>query len=944
MATDYKDTLNLPQTDFPMRANLAQREPELLARWEKMNLYGLLREKGAGRLRYVLHDGPPYANGHIHMGTALNKVLKDFVVKSRQMMGFDAPYVPGWDCHGLPIELQVDKKLGGKKAELGGLGVRQACRRYAEEWLATQRAEFRRLGVLADWERPYLTMNFGYQATIVREFGRFATSRSLYKSKKPVYWCPDCRTALAEAEVEYADHTSPSIYVRFRLKGEAAGVLPQLAGRAVWLVIWTTTPWTIPANLAVALHPELDYVAVEAKGEVYVLAKGLLHDAMLNMGFKEWQVMGQVDPRKLERRLAEHPLYGKESLVILANYVTLEAGTGLVHTAPGHGREDYESGRRYGLDIYSPVDDAGRFTEEAEFFAGQKVFEANKAVVEKLRERGALLHEAKITHSYPHCWRCKGPVIFRATAQWFISMEEEGLRDRALTEVGRVNWVPTYGEERIRAMLEGRPDWCISRQRLWGVPIAMFYCPECHEPFATAETIEAVARAFEREGADAWYAHEASELLPPDTKCPKCDSEGPFTKETDILDVWFDSGVSHAAVLERRPHLSWPADMYLEGSDQHRGWFQSSLLTSIGTRGQAPFRTVLTHGFVVDGDGRKMSKSLGNVIAPDQIIKSHGAEVLRLWVAAEDYRDDIRLSPEILSRLTEAYRRVRNTVRFLLGNLADFDPQADRVEYARLPEIDRLILHRLQGLIAKVRRGYERFEFHAVYHGLHNFCVVDMSAFYLDVLKDRLYTSPAASEARRAAQTVLYEVLQGLVRLMAPVLSFTAEEAWGYLPGAKEASVHLAAMPEPREDYLDSALAERWERLLEVRAEVLKPLEAARKDKLIGHALEAEVTLYPGDNLAPLLKEYLGQLATLFIVSQVRLGENDPPEGAFRSELLPLAVVAAKAAAEKCERCWMRLPSVGASAAAPTLCHRCRDALGTEGCGQGQLTGQQGRE
>jgi isoleucyl-tRNA synthetase len=931
MKPDYKGTLNLPRTDFPMKAGLAQREPELLARWEKMDLYGLLRAQGEGRLRYILHDGPPYANGHIHMGTALNKVLKDFVVKSRQMMGFDAPYVPGWDCHGLPIELQVDRGLGEKKARMSVVEVRQECRRYAAEWLSLQREEFKRLGVIADWQRPYLTMNHGYQASIVREFGRFAASRSLYKSKKPVYWCPDCRTALAEAEVEYADHTSPSIYVRFRLKGGLEELVPEAKGKPVWLVIWTTTPWTIPANLAIALHPDLEYVAVEHEGEVYVLAKGLLHDVMLNLGLKDWRLLGPLNPAKLEKREAEHPLYGRASLVILADYVTLEAGTGLVHTAPGHGREDFESGRRYGLDIYSPVDAEGRFTAEVEHFAGQKVFEANKAVNAKLRERGALLHEGSVTHSYPHCWRCKGPVIFRATAQWFISMEEEGLRERALTEVGRVNWVPTYGEERIRAMLEGRPDWCISRQRSWGVPIAMFYCQGCSKPFSTPETTGHVARIFEAEGADAWYARPVEELVPAGTKCPHCGSGGPFTKETDILDVWFDSGVSHAAVLEQNRRLSWPADMYLEGSDQHRGWFQSSLLTSVGTRGQAPYRTVLTHGFVVDGEGRKMSKSLGNVIAPDQIIKSHGAEILRLWVAAEDYRDDIRLSPEILSRLTEAYRRVRNTARFLLGNLRDFDPAKDRVDYAALPEIDRFMLHRLQGLNARLRRAYERFEFHAVYHGLHNFCVLDLSSFYLDVLKDRLYTMPAASTERRCAQTVLYEVLQALVRLMAPVLSFTAEEVWDYLPAPKEASVFLAPLPEVREDYLDNELAGRWEQLLAVRSEVLKPLEAARKEKLIGHALEAAVTLYPGEGLAGLLSRYASELATLFIVSEVRLAGGAAPEGAYRSELLPLGVTVGKAAGAKCERCWMRLPSVGEAPEAPGLCRRCRQALSEEG-------------
>ena len=781
---DYKETLNLPKTDFPMKANLVKREPEMLAGWDEEKLYQKIRESSKGRKRYTLHDGPPYANGNIHMGTAFNKVLKDIIIKSKQMDGFDAPYVPGWDCHGLPIEHKVDQELGGRKRSMSQVEVRKYCRQYAEKFVDIQRKEFRRLGVLGEWDNPYLTMSYDYEATIVREFGKFALNGSLYKSKKPIYWCISCKTALAEAEVEYEQHSSPSIFVKFPMISDLG--IPRLEGKKVFILIWTTTPWTIPANLAVALHPDLEYAAVDpGNGEVWILARGLVELCMDTFGIREYEILAEFPAGKLERMKARHPLYDRESLIVLAPYVTLDAGTGCVHTAPGHGREDYETGLAYGLEVYSPVDDSGLFTDDVLFFAGQQVFEANRAVNEKLRAEGRLLKEQAITHEYPHCWRCKKPVIFRSTEQWFISMENTGLRKNALEAINRVSWIPRWGRDRIYGMIEKRPDWCISRQRSWGVPITVLYCAKCNRTMISKEILDHVVGLVEKSGADIWFSEPEEKLLPPGTTCPDCGSNQ-FKKETDILDVWFDSGVSYAAVMEARSYLGSPSDLYLEGSDQHRGWFHSSLLCSVGTRGEAPYKSVLTHGFVVDGSGKAMHKSAGNVIAPEDLIKKYGAEIIRLWVAAEDYRDNIRLSEEILQRLTEAYRRIRNTARFLLGNLYDFDPSKDSVPYAEMEEIDRWALHKLQELSGRILTAYREFEFHIVYHSLHNFCVLDLSSFYLDILKDRLYVSPAKSRSRRSAQTAMREILDSLVRLMAPVLSFTAEEIWGAMRGEGE--------------------------------------------------------------------------------------------------------------------------------------------------------------
>ncbi|MFH1057897.1 MAG: isoleucine--tRNA ligase [Pseudomonadota bacterium] len=929
---DYKSTLNLPQTAFPMKADLPKREPEMLGRWAETDLYRRLRESAKGRTRYILHDGPPYANGYIHLGTALNKVLKDIIVKSRQMDGYDAVYVPGWDCHGLPIEHEVDKKLGGKKRELSKLDVRRECRAYAQKFIDIQRGDFIRLGVLGDWYNPYLTMAHDYEATIAKEFAAFYHNGSVYRSKKPIYWCNSCRTALAEAEVEYGDHTSPSIYVAFPLIDDLSAKYPALKGLKTFLVIWTTTPWTIPANLGIALHPEFEYAAYKVGDKAYVLAQALAEGCLKSFGFDDYEQVTAIDPRDLEGVKARHPLYERPSIGVLADYVTLEAGTGLVHTAPGHGREDYETGLKYGLEVYSPLDDGGRFLPEVGHFAGQEVFAANPQVIAKLDEAGALLGQAKITHSYPHCWRCKKPVIFRATDQWFISMAENDLRDKALKAImEQVSWVPKWGRERIYGMIENRPDWCISRQRAWGVPIIVFKCRQCGETVLTPEMAAKVVAAFRAEGADAWFAREPKELLGELCACPMCGGED-LAKENDILDVWFDSGVSHAACLENRrqwPELRWPADMYLEGSDQHRGWFHSSLLCAIGTHGAPPYRSVLTHGYVVDGDGRKMSKSLGNVIPPQQVIDRYGAEILRLWVAAEDYTDDIRVSEDILKQMAEAYRRIRNTMRFILGNLYDFDPTSDAVAMAGMGELDRLMLHRLEDLAARLKRGYREFNFHVVYHSLHNFCAVDLSGFYLDVLKDRLYTSAPKSPARRAAQTVLHRIALALVRLMAPVLSFTAEEVWDHLPGAKaiSESVHLAGFPDPDETVKNPELFERWERLVAVRAAVNKALDLARKEKIVGNSLEANLAIAgPAETMA-FLTANRAALMEITMVSELALVESIDQPTLAGEEAGGLMVRITPSAHAKCPRCWMRAEGIGQSAEHPELCPRCAAAV-----------------
>ncbi len=926
---DYKQTLNLPKTDFPMKASLVQKEPELIKKWEQMGLYRLIRESSKGGKRYMLHDGPPYANGNIHMGTAFNKILKDIIIKSKQMAGFDAPYVPGWDCHGLPIEHKVDMELGDKKSEMSQVEIRQHCRNYARRFIDIQRNEFKRLGVLGEWDRPYLTMNYGYEAVIVREFGKFAVNGSLLKSKKPNYWCISCKTALAEAEVEYGDHVSPSVFVKFPMISDLSEAYPNLKDKPVSIVIWTTTPWTLPANLAIALHPDLEYVAVDTPDHgILILAKGLLEVCMNTFEIRSYSILAEFKVAELENLKAKHPLYDKPSLIVLAPYVTLEAGSGCVHTAPGHGREDYETGLKYHLEVYSPVDDSGCFTAEVEFFSGLQVFEANKIINHKLKEVGALLKEQEITHEYPHCWRCKNPVIFRSTEQWFISMEKNDLRQKALNCIDNVYWIPSWGRERIYNMIANRPDWCISRQRAWGVPITVFFCEACGAVLVSQEIIDHVSGLVQENGADIWFSESEDRLLPNGTRCPECGGDR-FKKETDILDVWFDSGVSHAAVMEAREDLASPADLYLEGSDQHRGWFHSSLLCSVGTRGDAPYRSVLTHGFVVDGAGRAMHKSAGNVIAPKDLIKNYGAEIIRMWVAGEDYRDNIRLSKEIIQRLVEAYRRIRNTCRYLLGNLSDFDPDIDKVPYVEMEELDRWALHQLQDLSRRLTAAYDDFNFHLVYHNLHNFCVLDLSAFYLDIIKDRLYISPKKSSARRSAQTAMNEILEGLVRLMAPVLSFTAEEIWQHMKGRdRSPSVHAEQFIPVNDSYRDPELAERWEKILVVRKEATKALELARKEKTIGHPLDASVVIGLPPGLMEDLTPYQDQFRTILIVSSAEMVPAETLDGGIESEAVPgLRIKVFPSPNKKCERCWIHDPTVGTDTLHPTICQRCIDVL-----------------
>lgn len=925
---DYKDTLNLPKTDFPMRANLPKREPEIFEQWSQIGLNDQLEEANKGQQSFILHDGPPYANGHIHMGHALNKILKDIIVKSKRMQGFYTPYVPGWDCHGLPIELMVDKKLGKKKREMSKADFRRECREYAKVWIQTQAEEFKRLGIFGNWKDPYLTMDPHYEATTARELAKLAERGSLFKGKKPIHWCSSCVTALAEAEVEYADHTSPSIYVKFPYVDELPEPLAQLADKPLNFVIWTTTPWTIPANLGICLNPELDYVAVDTGSEYLVLAEGLYEQVMKTLEIEDYKVAVTFESALFEKKNCKHPFYERNSLLVLGDHVTLEAGTGCVHTAPGHGQDDYMVGLKYGLEIYNPVDDYGRYRHDMELFGGMKLKDANQAVNDKLTKVGALLSVSNISHSYPHCWRCKKPIIFRATEQWFIGMEENNLREKALQEIEKVEWIPAWGRDRIYNMVEGRPDWCISRQRSWGVPITVAYCEKCGEALDDGKIMHHIADQFEETGSDIWFEKDASELLPEGTTCPACNHDK-FTKESDILDVWFDSGVSHASVCEHRDYLDSPADLYLEGSDQHRGWFHSSLLESVGTRDRAPYKAVLTHGFVLDKDGRPMSKSVGNVIAPEEIIKKYGADVLRLWVAATDYRDDIRLGQETLQRLSDAYRRIRNTARYLLGNLNNFDPATDMIDDSELLELDRWALSRLSRLVEKVESAYDKYEFHKIYHAVHNFCSIDLSAFYLDILKDRLYTSPESTVAYRSARTTMYLIVDTLTRMLAPVLSFTSDEIWQRIPGERENSVHMAAFPEKMTAYQDDELEARYERLQKVRSEVSKQLEIARTDKRLGQSLEAKVLLSVPEDYRELISSYQDLLPTYFIVSQVELTDDIPePQDAENIPGLKLQVLSAEG--EKCDRCWNYATSVGNNQEHPSICDRCAAALTVE--------------
>ncbi|MGB4704048.1 MAG: isoleucine--tRNA ligase [Candidatus Saccharicenans sp.] len=915
---DYKKSLNLPQTSFAMKAQLAQKEPEIIKKWERMGLYEKIIASRRGSPTFILHDGPPYANGHIHLGTALNKILKDFIVKSRTMMGYLSPFVPGWDCHGLPIEIRVDQLLGEKKKHLAVSEIREECRKYALKYIDIQREEFIRLGVFGDWKNPYLTMNPDYEADILRFLAEFFASGNIYKGKRPVHWCFHCQTALAEAEIEYKEKKSPSIYVKFPLISDLSERFPELKGKKVSVIIWTTTPWTLPANLAIAFHPDYEYVAAGVGEEVYILARRLLPVVAEELGWESYRVLVTMSGRELEGMKARHPFIERESLFVLADYVTLDDGTGCVHTAPGHGYEDYLTGLAYGLDIYTPVDEEGKFLPQVERYGGLNVFEANPKIVSDMEKDGTLLKKSEVSHSYPHCWRCKQPVIFRATEQWFISMDRNRLRERVLEEIGKIRWIPYWGEERIANMMKARPDWCISRQRSWGVPIPAFYCENCGSILADEQITRHVADIFEKHGSNVWFEKPAAELLPPGQKCPSCGGEK-FRKENNILDVWFESGASHS-ILGKKPELPWPADLYVEGHDQYRGWFNSSLVIGVGAKNGSPYRTCLTHGFVLDEQGRAMSKSLGNYIEPNEIISRHGAEVLRLWVAMLNYKEDARFGQEILQRLIEAYRKIRNTWRFLLGNLYDFNPDLDRLPEEKLLWLDRWILERTRQVIQKVIKAYEDYEFHVVFHTIYNFFTVDLSAFYLDVIKDRMYCSAAASELRRSGQTAIFQVLEKTLKLMAPILPFTTEEAWEATPSFKDKaeSIHLCSFPEEGKMWLDEEMMKKVDRLLDIREQVQKEMEKARASKLIGNSLEAKLVFKAPASVYDLLEEFRKDLPTLFIVSEVEVQPADGEE---------LVISVAQASGQKCERCWNFSVTVGQDPEFPDVCQRCATVL-----------------
>lgn len=926
---DYSKTLNLPETEFPMRAGLPEREPEFLKYWEENKIYEKKQELHAGHKKFVLHDGPPYANGKIHMGTALNKILKDIIMKYKYAQGFDTPYVPGWDTHGMPIEHAAIKNLGLNRHELDTLVLRKECHDYALKWIDEQRTDFKRLGVLGDWDHPYITMTHDYEAVQIHVFGEMAKKGYIYKGKKAVYWCPHCETALAEAEIEYGEEKSPAIFVKMPLVKDN-GMLPEATqGKPAYIVIWTTTPWTMPANVAIALHPDFEYAWVECEGEILFMAKEML-EAVGKVCKKDLSnIIGTCKGKDMEYAECRHPFetIDRKSLVVLADYVTLEAGTGCVHTAPGHGADDFETGVRYNLPIICPVDGSGKLTAEAGAdFAGMFVFDANVPIIKYLAGLNRLFGKENIRHQYAHCWRCKNPIIYRATEQWFASVD--GFREEALNAIANdVQWIPSWGEARIHNMVADRHDWCISRQRVWGVPIPIFYCEDCNEHLVNDDTINAVADMFAKEGSDAWWAHSAEEILPQGTKCPKCGGTH-FRKESDIMDVWFDSGSSHAAVCKTRPELAWPADMYLEGSDQHRGWFQSSLLTSVATEGKAPYRAVLTHGYVVDGEGRKMSKSVGNTVAPQEVIAQYGADIIRLWAASSDYKADIRISKEILKQLSEVYRKIRNTIRYILGNTNDFNYETDKVEFKDMLELDRWALMHMQLLKKEVSAAYESYDFHVLYHAIHNFCSVEMSSYYLDILKDRLYAYKADSFERRSAQTAMYEIMLDMVVMIAPVLSFTMEEVWQFMkkPASMPESVFMMPWPECKEEYIDEALESKWDNFIEIRSEITKVLEGARRAKTIGHSLDAKVELHATGEALAILKSVESDLATLLIVSQAQLVEGlDGGVEATGREDLKVTVQAAEG--EKCERCWIYSDTVGKDAEHPTVCARCAAAL-----------------
>ena len=918
----YDHTINLMKTDFPMRANLPEREPEILKLWEDLDIYHQVQEQNQGGPRFILHDVLPYANGHIHLGHVLNKVLKDIIIKFRTATGHDAPYVPGWDTHGLPIEQQAIKALGIDRHRTDVVEFRRYCRDYALKFIDIQRQEFKRLGVRGDWEDPYLTLKPGFEAAQIGVFGEMAKRGYIYKGLKTVYWCCDCETALAEAEIEYGDKQSDSVYVKFPIK-DSNDLFPV---EDAYVVIWTTTPWTLPANTGICLHPEFDYVLVEVNQEKYVVAQELLEKIAPEFGWSDYQVMARFKGREMEEAVCRHPFVDRDSIVICGEHVTLEQGTGCVHTAPGHGAEDFEIGKAYGLPVISPLNSQGVFTEEGGKYKGMFCYDANPVIIKDLADTNMLLGVGRISHQYPHCWRCKEPIVFRATEQWFASIDD--FRQDILNEIDKVEWIPSWGRDRIYNMISDRGDWCISRQRSWGVPIPIFYCNSCGKTIINDKTIGHLQTIFASEGSEAWFARSASELLPPGFVCQDCQGSG-FSKEADTMDVWFDSGSSHLAVLENRPELQWPADLYLEGSDQHRGWFNSSLTTSVAVRGAAPYRNVLTHGFLVDEQGRKMSKSMGNVVDPLKLVEELGADILRLWVSSVDYRTDVSASNRIMKQLAEAYRKIRNTCRFIIGNLFDFNPERDRVGPEEMNELDRWALLKLNKLIMRVTRAYRNYEFHLVYHSIHNFCTVDMSAIYLDIIKDRLYTSHSQSQERRAAQTVMYDVIQSLVRVLSPILAFTSEEIWRYLKrdGDPE-SVQLAGWPSVEVSTQDPELEAKWERVFKVREVVAKALEEARRGKTIGHSLGASVHLAASAEWFAELQK-VPDLDKIFIVSGVSLEPGEPREDGYLSleEVPGIWVKVEQAGGGKCERCWVYSPTVGEDETHQTLCKRCLDVI-----------------
>jgi isoleucyl-tRNA synthetase len=919
--SDYKDTLNLPKTAFPMKASLAQREPKRLQQWQDMDLYGKIREASAGRPKFILHDGPPYANGDLHVGHGVNKILKDIIVKSRTLDGYDAPYVPGWDCHGLPIELNVEKKVGKPGVKVTAAEFRQKCRDYAGTQVDKQRTDFMRMGVFGDWYNPYLTMDYHFEADIVRTLGRIVDNGHLQKGFKPVHWCTDCGSALAEAEVEYQDKTSPAIdvaYIALDQQAVRAALATDYQGN-IAIPIWTTTPWTLPASMAVSLHPELEYVLIDAQGRALVVAADLAESCVQRFGLPLLNILGRCKGAALEGLMLQHPYLEREIPVILGDHVTTESGTGAVHTAPAHGQDDFVVGAAYNIEVYNPVGSNGVYLPDTEFFAGQFVMKANSAIIDLLRERGALLHEEAYEHSYPHCWRHKTPIIFRATPQWFVNMHQRGLLDAAKAAVEGVEWLPEWGRARIDSMLEDRPDWCISRQRTWGVPITLFIHRQSGELHPrSSELIEQVALLIEEAGIDAWFDLEPAELLGADAD--------DYEKVTDTLDVWFDSGVTHACVLRQRDGLHSPADLYLEGSDQHRGWFQSSLLTGIGAYGEAPYKTVLTHGFTVDGEGRKMSKSIGNIVPAAKVMKDLGADILRLWVAGADFRGAVAVSDEIFKRTADSYRRIRNTARFLLSNLNGFDPTTDVLPYADMLSLDRWAVDRAASLQAELIADYENFQFHQIYQKLHNFCAGDLGGFYLDVIKDRQYTTRADSVARRSAQSAMYHIGEALVRWIAPILSYTAEEIWENLPGEHSDSVFLEQWYEGLQPIAEDAIMGRgyWQQLMAVRDAVNKEMEAKRAAGELRGSLDAEVTLFASGELKQQLEALGDELRFVLITSGARvLPSSEAPESSAQTEVEGLKLAIAVSEAEKCERCWHRSADIGEFAAHPTLCGRC---------------------